>query len=137
MLRNSRPFSTSAVRRPDPAEGPCPPVLTVAMNAKAAMAVTSVFKFMARDSVRIRVRGQLTVSTLSKRFLVATSFVVIFAAFPASCAHHAAPTTQPSPPPAATAPPPAQPAAPAAVPASETTPARLTLPDRLSDADFW
>jgi hypothetical protein len=104
---------------------------------KAAMAATSVFKFMARDSVRIRVRGQLTVSTLSKRFLVATSFVVIFAAFPASCAQHAAPSAQPSPPPAVAAPPATEPAAPAPAPAAAAAPARLALPERLSDAQFW
>ena len=58
------------------------------------------------------------------------------AAFPASCAHHAAPTSQP----AATAAPPAvaqPPAAPAPAPTPPPAPARLSLPDRLTDAEFW
>ena len=73
-------------------------------------------------------------SRLSKRFLVATSLVVTIAAFPASCAHHTAPASQPVPPTAAAgaAPPPA-----AAPPAPERSPAPAALPERLSDAQFW
>ena len=69
-----------------------------------------------------------------KRFLIAALLVVTFAAFPASCAHHAKPVTQPVQPaaPAATPPP-----APAAAPPAATAPARAALPDRLTDAEFW
>jgi len=57
---------------------------------------------------------------------------VIGAAAPTSCARHAAPAAQPVPPPAA-APAPAAP-----VPAAQPeTAARATLPDRLTDAEFW
>ncbi len=80
-------------------------------------------------------------STLSKRFVIAASLVVTLAAFPASCAHHAVPSSQPAspapapaPPPAATPPPP--PAA-APAPAPAPAPSRNTLPDRLTDAQFW
>lgn len=83
-------------------------------------------------------RGQLSVSTLSQRFLIAGSVVVALAAFPASCAHHAAPSAQPAPPAASPVPPPAAtspvPAAPAA---PEHPAARASLPERLSDAEFW
>jgi hypothetical protein len=64
----------------------------------------------------------------------AALLVVTFAAFPASCAHHAAPTSQPTPPAAAAATPP-QPAA--APPAVSPAAASETLPEKLSDADFW
>jgi len=76
------------------------------------------------------------VSTLSKRLLVATSLVVTLAAFPASCAHHAAPASQPAPTAAAT-PPPTPPATPPPAPPVAEAPAAATLPDRLSDAQFW
>jgi hypothetical protein len=71
------------------------------------------------------------VSTLTKRFLIATSLVVALAAFPASCAHHPAPSSQPAPPPATAAPPPAP------TPAPSPAPAKGVLPDRLTDAQFW
>jgi len=71
--------------------------------------------------------------SLLKRFLPASCLVlVIGAAAPTSCARHAAPAAQPVPPPAA-APAPAAPV-PAAPP---ETAARATLPDRLTDAEFW
>src|SRR5262245_45974252 len=63
--------------------------------------------------------------------------VVTFAAFPASCAPHAKPATQPVPPAGpVTAPPPAPAAAPTAA-AAPAAPARAGLPDRLSDKEFW
>jgi hypothetical protein len=69
---------------------------------------------------------------LSKRFLIAASVVVSFAASPASCARHAPPSAQPAPPPAAQpAPPPLQAPAPAPAPRAKA------LPERLSDAEFW
>ena len=54
----------------------------------------------------------------------------VFAAGAASCASHNAPATQPSNPPAA------QPA-PAAQAAPASAPAKVALPERLSDDDFW
>jgi hypothetical protein len=69
-----------------------------------------------------------------KRFLIAASLVVTFAAFPASCAQHAKPSAQPAPPPAAQ---PAPPPATAPAPPPAAAPARAALPDRLSDAEFW
>src|SRR5215471_15241210 len=60
MPRNSSPFSTSAVRWFVPAERWRALVLTVAKRAAAAAAAISVLNFMGRDSVRIRVRGQLS-----------------------------------------------------------------------------
>jgi hypothetical protein len=84
------------------------------------------------------------VSKLSKRFVIAASLVVTLAAFPASCAHHAAPSSQPAsaapapaPPPAAAPPAPAPAPAPNPAPAAAPAPARGTLPDRLTDAQFW
>jgi hypothetical protein len=72
----------------------------------------------------------------TKRFFIAASLVATFAAFPASCARHAKPASQPAPPAAAQpAPAPAQPAA--APPATATAAAKAALPDRLSDAEFW
>lgn len=90
-------------------------------------------------------RGQLSVSTLSKRFVVAASLGIVLAAFPASCAHHVAPSSQPAPaaaapapPPETTPPPPVQAAAPAPPPVPAAAPPRRpALPDRLSDAEFW
>ena len=83
-------------------------------------------------------RGQLRVSTLSKRFLIAGSVVVALAAFPASCAHHAAPSAQPAPPAGTPAPPAATPPPSAAPPPPERPAAAIsTLPERLSDAEFW
>jgi len=79
------------------------------------------------------------VSTLTKRLLIALSLVVTLAAFPASCAHHAAPSSQPAAPQAA-APPAAETApsaAPAAVEHTAAAPANGTLPDTLTDAQFW
>jgi len=70
----------------------------------------------------------------SKRFLIAASLVVTFAAVPASCAHHTKPSAQPVPPAAAPPPPPTAPPA-AAAPAPAAAAAKL--PDRLSDAEFW
>ena len=70
----------------------------------------------------------------SKRFLIAASLVVTFAAVPASCAQHAKPSAQPVAPAASPAAPPAAAATPA--PAAATVAAR-TLPDRLSDTEFW
>ena len=78
-------------------------------------------------------------STLTKRLLIALSLVVTLAAFPASCAHHAAPSSQPAAPQAA-APPAAETApsaAPAAVEHTAAAPANGTLPDTLTDAQFW
>jgi hypothetical protein len=73
-----------------------------------------------------------------KRFLIAASLVLTIAAVPASCAHHAKPADQPGPPAAA------QPASPSAAPPAQTPPrapaavaAKATLPDRLTDAEFW
>jgi hypothetical protein len=78
------------------------------------------------------------VSTLSKRFLFATALVVTVAAFPASsCAHHSAPALQPSPQPAAPPPRTDAPAPPPIAAAPAPADVRLTLPDRLSDAEFW
>jgi hypothetical protein len=74
------------------------------------------------------------VAASSKRFFVAVSLVVTFAAVPASCAHHAKPSAQPVQP-AATSPAPPAPASQAAAPAA--APARAALPDRLTDAEFW
>jgi hypothetical protein len=71
----------------------------------------------------------------SKRFLLAASLVVAFAAVPASCARHTQPSAQPVPPAAASSPPPV--AAPPQVPAPAPVSVRATLPDRLSDAEFW
>src|SRR4051812_47850521 len=136
MLRNSSPLSTSAVRRSAPPAGACPPVLIVAMTAKAAIAAISVVGFMARDSVRIRLRGQLSVSIFVKRFVLAASLFITAGAFPVSCAHHVAPAAKPAAAPAASTPPPqaaAQPVAPATAPA----PSRTGLPERLTDAQFW
>jgi hypothetical protein len=70
-----------------------------------------------------------------KRFLIAASLVVTFAAVPASCARHAKPSAQPAPPAAAQPAPPPPAATPLAAPAAAA--ARSTLPDRLSDAEFW
>ena len=68
----------------------------------------------------------------SKRFVIAASLVVTFAAGPASCARHAPPSVQPAAPPAAQpAPPPAQAPAPAPAPRAKA------LPERLTDAEFW
>jgi hypothetical protein len=69
-----------------------------------------------------------------KRFLPASCLVlVIGAAAPTSCARHAAPAAQPAPPPVAAP----APAAPAPVAPSDTAAVRGSLPDRLSDAEFW
>jgi hypothetical protein len=78
------------------------------------------------------------VSTFTKRFVLAASLVVTFAAFPASCAHHAPPASQPvTPAPAPASPPPVLAAAAPVVPAAGPAAARATLPERLSDAEFW
>jgi hypothetical protein len=66
-----------------------------------------------------------------RRFACAGSVVLLIAAAPASCARHAPPADQPTaPPPVAAAP---APVAPARAPA----PPPATLPERLSDAEFW
>lgn len=66
---------------------------------------------------------------MSRRFACAASLVLALAAAPISCARHAAPADRPNAP-AASAPTTA-PAAAAAAPAA------ATLPERLSDAEFW
>ena len=70
----------------------------------------------------------------SKRFLIAASLVVTFAAVPASCAQHAKPSAQPVAPAAPPAAPPPAAAAPAPAAASFTARA---LPARLTDTEFW
>ena len=67
-----------------------------------------------------------------KRFSWAVPLAVILAAAPLSCSH-AAPVL-PAPAPAA---PPAAPAAPAAAAPRAPAPAALSLPERLSDEEFW
>lgn len=75
---------------------------------------------------------------LTKHFSIAASLVIALAAVPASCAH-AARSSEPAPPQAT--PSPASPAAAPAVASHATSPAtdltRGSLPDRLSDAQFW
>jgi hypothetical protein len=74
-----------------------------------------------------------------KRYLTrAPQFVALFVALvvgPASCADHNAPATQPASAPSGSASAPAVPAAAPAKPAA--APARASLPERLSDEDFW
>src|SRR4029453_4910275 len=61
MLRNSSPLRTSAVSRSAlPAGAWCAIVLSVAERARAAIAAPNVLDVMGRDSVRIRLRGQLS-----------------------------------------------------------------------------
>jgi hypothetical protein len=85
------------------------------------------------------VRGQLSVSSLSKRLIIATSLVVTVAAFPASCAHHVPAAAQPAAPIAATPPPPVAATTPqSAAPSPAERPAgSSSLPAQLSDAEFW
>jgi hypothetical protein len=64
--------------------------------------------------------------------LAAGSLVLLIAAMPAGCARNPAPAAAPPAPPAATPPPAAAPVKPAPV-----APAPLTLPERLSDTEFW
>ena len=72
-----------------------------------------------------------------KRYLTrAPQFFALFvglAVWPASCAPHNAPATQPSAPAAPQAPPASAPAAAAA----KSSPAQPSLPERLSDEEFW
>ena len=56
--------------------------------------------------------------------------VLVIGAAPASCARHAPPIGEPPPPPPAAT-------APAAAPAPAPAPVPLTLPDRLTDEQFW
>ena len=68
----------------------------------------------------------------------APQFFALFvglAVWPASCAPHNAPATQPSAPPGAAAP--QAPAASAPAAAAKPSPAQPALPERLSDEDFW
>ena len=68
---------------------------------------------------------------LSRPSVCAAVLALFVAAGPASCARHAAPAAAPAPPPA----PVAAPAPPAPPPAP--APVAATLPDHLSDAEFW
>jgi hypothetical protein len=80
------------------------------------------------------------VSTLTKRFLIATSLVGTLAAVPASCAHHASLSSQAPPAAAPAQPPPAkQTASPedAPAPVAAAAPPKNVLPNRLTDAEFW
>jgi hypothetical protein len=62
-----------------------------------------------------------------KRLLTPVSVLLFLAFAPASCARHAAPITQPPPTTAAAA----------AAPPTSAVPARVALPERLSDEEFW
>jgi hypothetical protein len=73
------------------------------------------------------------VSRLTKRFSIAVSLVVTFAAFPTSCIHHPAQSAPAAPPAAGSASTPA----PTADTAPVAAPAKTGLPDRLTDAQFW
>jgi hypothetical protein len=68
---------------------------------------------------------------MMKRFAYAASFGLLIAAGPISCAHHAAPAA-PAPAPVA-----AGPATPAPSAAAAPAPAPASIPERLSDRDFW
>jgi hypothetical protein len=71
---------------------------------------------------------------LSRPLVCAGLFALVVATGPASCAQHAPPVVAPAPAPAAVVPP-AQAAPPVEAPAP--APAASTLPDRLSDEEFW
>jgi hypothetical protein len=70
---------------------------------------------------------------LSRRFAGAGFLAFLLATGPASCAKHAPPAPAPMAPPA----PAAAPAAPAPAPAPAPAQRPATLPDRLSDAEYW
>jgi len=74
-----------------------------------------------------------------KRYLArAPQFFALFvglAVWPAACAPHNPPATQPAAPAGAAAP--QAPPASAPAPAAKPSPAQPVLPDRLSDEDFW